>query len=294
MLTGNGSLQLIEFLCLHMLEARRRGVHRVADLRPHASRCCAATARRSSASRSRPTARTSRRSSGRSRSTCRSSSTSIPDFQNPAGATCSAAKRRRLVELAERHGFLLVEDAPYRLLRYRGTRGADALLARAGAHAAHELVHQAHRAGRAHRIHDRRAGADREAGQGRRGHLHLAGLRRAGHHLRVVPARAAAAADRAAEGALRAAPRRLPGRRSTSTCPTRRRRGPTAASSSRSRCPRASARRAVARQAATRALNLADGLAFFPEGGGERFLRLPFCALSPAEIDEGMQRLAEA
>src|SRR5207244_2010196 len=44
----------------------------------------------------------------------------IPDFQNPAGATCSGAKRRQIVNLADRHGFLLVEDAPYRLLRYRG------------------------------------------------------------------------------------------------------------------------------------------------------------------------------
>ena len=41
-------------------------------------------------------------------------------------------------------------------------------------------------------------------------------------------------------------------------------------------------------------LNLADGLAFFPQGGGERFLRLPFCALSPAQIDEGIRRLAQA
>jgi DNA-binding transcriptional MocR family regulator len=45
--------------------------------------------------------------------------------------------------------------------------------------------------------------------------------------------------------------------------------------------------------AARRNLNLADGLAFFPEGGGERFLRLPFCALTPAEIEEGIRRLAE-
>ena len=45
----------------------------------------------------------------------------IPDFQNPAGATCSGAKRRQIVELAAQYGFLLVEDAPYRLLRYRGT-----------------------------------------------------------------------------------------------------------------------------------------------------------------------------
>src|SRR5207253_7049604 len=32
----------------------------------------------------------------------------------------SGPKRRRIVELAVRHGFLIVEDAPYRLLRYRG------------------------------------------------------------------------------------------------------------------------------------------------------------------------------
>ena len=51
---------------------------------------------------------------------------------------------------------------------------------------------------------------------------------------------------------------------------------------------------AVRTQAAAKALNLADGLAFFPEGGGERFLRLPFCALSPAQIDEGVRRLSEA
>ena len=42
-----------------------------------------------------------------------------------------------------------------------------------------------------------------------------------------------------------------------------------------------------------RNLNLADGLAFFPGGGGERFLRLPYCALTPAEIDDGISRLAE-
>jgi DNA-binding transcriptional MocR family regulator len=51
---------------------------------------------------------------------------------------------------------------------------------------------------------------------------------------------------------------------------------------------------AVRAQAAVRGLNLADGRAFFPDGGGERFLRLPFCALSPAEIDDGVRRLAES
>ena len=46
----------------------------------------------------------------------------IPDFQNPSGATCSAAKRKAIVALAEQHNLLLLEDAPYRMLRYRGTQ----------------------------------------------------------------------------------------------------------------------------------------------------------------------------
>lgn len=44
----------------------------------------------------------------------------IPDFQNPAGVTISAEKRQALVELAQRHNFWLVEDIPYRALRYSG------------------------------------------------------------------------------------------------------------------------------------------------------------------------------
>jgi len=50
----------------------------------------------------------------------------------------------------------------------------------------------------------------------------------------------------------------------------------------------------VRKEASARGLNLADGLAFFPDGGGERFLRLPFCALTPEQIDEGILRLAAA
>ncbi len=44
----------------------------------------------------------------------------VPDFQNPAGATLSLEKRRRVVELAAEHGFTVIEDIPYRKLRYRG------------------------------------------------------------------------------------------------------------------------------------------------------------------------------
>ncbi|CAN5796475.1 2-aminoadipate transaminase [soil metagenome] len=44
----------------------------------------------------------------------------VPDFQNPAGATLSVEKRQRVVELAEQYGFWVIEDVPYRKLRYRG------------------------------------------------------------------------------------------------------------------------------------------------------------------------------
>ena len=45
----------------------------------------------------------------------------IPNFQNPAGVTMSRAKRERLVALANEYGFLVVEDDPYRDVRFEGT-----------------------------------------------------------------------------------------------------------------------------------------------------------------------------
>jgi 2-aminoadipate transaminase len=42
----------------------------------------------------------------------------IPDHQNPAGVSLSAERRTLLVELARRHGFLIVEDVAYRELGF--------------------------------------------------------------------------------------------------------------------------------------------------------------------------------
>jgi 2-aminoadipate transaminase len=42
----------------------------------------------------------------------------IPDYQNPAGVSLAPERRRALVELARRHGFLVVEDVAYRDLAY--------------------------------------------------------------------------------------------------------------------------------------------------------------------------------
>jgi DNA-binding transcriptional MocR family regulator len=44
----------------------------------------------------------------------------IPNFQNPAGYTLSEEKRHRLVALAREHGFLVFEDDPYVALRFEG------------------------------------------------------------------------------------------------------------------------------------------------------------------------------
>jgi 2-aminoadipate transaminase len=44
----------------------------------------------------------------------------VPEFHNPTGVTLSAARRQALLELAERHDLYVVEDDPYRRVRFEG------------------------------------------------------------------------------------------------------------------------------------------------------------------------------
>jgi 2-aminoadipate transaminase len=44
----------------------------------------------------------------------------IPTFQNPSGRTLSLERRRRVLAVAERHGLLVVEDDPYGLVSFDG------------------------------------------------------------------------------------------------------------------------------------------------------------------------------
>ena len=44
----------------------------------------------------------------------------VPDFHNPTGITTSLARRRKVLELARRHGFVVCEDDPYRRIRFEG------------------------------------------------------------------------------------------------------------------------------------------------------------------------------
>ena len=44
----------------------------------------------------------------------------MPDFHNPTGITMPEGRRKRLVELADEYDFLIIEDDPYRRVRFSG------------------------------------------------------------------------------------------------------------------------------------------------------------------------------
>ena len=44
----------------------------------------------------------------------------VPDFQNPSGVTLSLERRKRLLQMCYEYGVVLVEDSPYRDLRFSG------------------------------------------------------------------------------------------------------------------------------------------------------------------------------
>ena len=47
---------------------------------------------------------------------------SIPDFQNPSGETMTLEERQYAVEVAEKYDLLIVEDTPYKNIRFSGER----------------------------------------------------------------------------------------------------------------------------------------------------------------------------
>jgi 2-aminoadipate transaminase len=57
----------------------------------------------------------------------------VPTFQNPAGVTLSAERRRRLVRIAHERELLVLEDNPYGLLRFEG-EPTETLLSLDGGH----------------------------------------------------------------------------------------------------------------------------------------------------------------
>ncbi len=44
----------------------------------------------------------------------------IPDFQNPAGITLPNSRREKIIKIAEKYNLLIIEDSPYREVRFEG------------------------------------------------------------------------------------------------------------------------------------------------------------------------------
>ena len=291
-LTGNGSLQLIEFLCRHLLEAGDV----VFTEAPTYDRTLTLLRRHHAKVVGIPLEQDGPDIEALERALARQVPKFfyiIPDFQNPAGATCSGAKRRHIVDLAARHGFLLVEDAPYRQLRYQGTE-EPTLYELAPDHAVHmtsftKLIAPGVRAGfligekalitALARVAEDTYISPNYVAQG----ITLEWCRRGLLAPQIERLKKLYAPRLAA--CLAALDTHIP-----DAVPTR----PEGGFFVSLTFPAGVLTTAVRAEASTRGLNLADGLAFFPEGGGERFLRLPFCALTPAEIDEGVRRLSES
>jgi 2-aminoadipate transaminase len=217
----------------------------------------------------------------------------IPDFQNPSGATCSAEKRKRIAELAAQHDVLLLEDAPYRMLRYRGTQ-APTIFSLAPQRTLHmtsftKLIAPGVRLG--FMIGDAailakigKVAEDTYIAPGGFAHGVTLEWLKAGKLMPQIEKLKALYAPRL-DACLAALDKYIPDAVATR---------PDGGFFLSLTLPQGVSTTDLRAAAAKLNLNLADGLAFFPQGGGERFLRLPFCALSPAQIDEGIRRLSEA
>jgi len=217
----------------------------------------------------------------------------IPDFQNPSGATCSAAKRRAIATLAEKHELLLLEDAPYRLLRYRGTP-EPTIFSMAPNRTLHmtsftKLIAPGVRLGfmmgeAATLAKIGKVAEDTYISPGYFAHGVTLEWLKAGRLAPQIERLKALYAPRL-DACLAALDKYIPDAVATR---------PDGGFFLSLTLPAGVSTTAVRTAASQKSLNLADGLAFFPQGGGERFLRLPFCALSAAQIDEGVKRLAGA
>jgi 2-aminoadipate transaminase len=218
----------------------------------------------------------------------------IPDFQNPSGVTATRAGRERLAALAERHGFWLVEDAPYRPLRYRG-EPLPTLFELAPARTL-QLSSFTKQIGPGLRVGSIVGDA-----------AILARLAAVAEDTYITPNTlgAATAYEFCRRGWLEpqlARLRALYGPRLVATGAALRRHLPAARWVEPDggfflslTLPEGTTAETTRARAAERGVELSDGRGFFPDpADGARFLRLPFCALTPEEIETGVRRLAQA
>ncbi len=217
----------------------------------------------------------------------------IPDFQNPSGATCSLEKRQKLVELAEKHGFYLLEDAPYRPLRYRGEEQPALFDLNPNCTlqmlSFSKLIGPGPRVGMVYGDAEllqkvAKIAEDTYITPSLLAHGIVYEFCNAGELPGQIESLKKLYAPRL-QACLDALDAHLP-----DSNPTR----PDGGFFLSLTLPEGTTTTQVMEKAKAHNLNLASGQAFFPDGGGERFLRLPYCALTPDQINDGVERLAAA
>ena len=216
----------------------------------------------------------------------------IPDFQNPSGTLLSLAKRQRIVALAAEYDFWIIEDAPYRKLRYRGAdlptlfelspervfaMSSYSKLISPGLRVGYVVIPEPH-VGQLVQMAEATYINASYLNQAivyqfiQKGWLepNIASLKAL--YAPRLDAMLAALDEQMADLASLVRPDCGFFIGMTLDKPIA-----------------AEALLAAARNAG---LELTDGRGFFANGGGDAFVRLPFCALTPAEIHEGVRRLA--
>ena len=217
----------------------------------------------------------------------------VPEFQNPSGVTTSLEKRREIAHLAQAYGFCIVEDAPYRFLRYRGqdVPSFRELVPETVLHMCSfskilspgirvgfligppDLMPKLHKWSEDTYIHPALVTEGIVYEYCRRGLLEP-NIERLKSLYRPRMESMVAALDEHLDGAEWIKPD-----------------GGFFVSAT---LPNDIDGNAIRENAGKFGIALSDGRGFFTDQKGENFVRLPFCALSPAEIQEGIGRLAKA
>ncbi len=217
----------------------------------------------------------------------------IPDFQNPTGATMSADRRERMMELVTGAETLLVADLPYRPLRYWGhdepslsSYGSSSLVQMSSFS---KLISPGMRVGwmtAPQTVIDSMAGLAETSsicpGMLSQGIVYE--FVRQGVLERTVERLKRLYAPRL-QACLRALSERLPEAEWIA---------PEGGFFLGLTLPSGISARALRSRVLELGVTLSDGEGFFPDGDGSRFVRIPFCGVNPSDIETAIARIGEA
>ena len=220
----------------------------------------------------------------------------IPDFQNPSGITMSLKRRKELMRIAEKYDLIIVEDSPYRQLRFEG-KTEPSLLGMNPERVLGALHLQQDPAARLPPgLDGRPQRTDPEGGDGQAVGRPVLSALQPGHPLRVPAPRPAGEADHRHHQGLPGKARLHARPCCPSTCPS---------------CPGLKWTQPhgglflwvtmpesidageMFHSAIEKQVAYVVGTAFYPDGGGHNSFRMNFSYSSMAEIEEGVKRLAE-